>query len=109
MLLVSTLPTSRLSFHFRADVLTSLSGPQVFLATDAPRYFTAFAVHMGCYVVLVLIIIFLRFYLRRQNTKRDRLQAELLAAGTTEAVDENLVHAFDDKTDRENINFRYVY
>ncbi len=109
MLLVSTLPTLYLLCPFRADVLTNLSGPQVFLAIDAPRYFTAFAVHMGCYVVLVIVIIFLRFYLRRQNTRKDRLQAELLAAGTTEAVDENLVHAFDDKTDKENINFRYVY
>lgn len=64
---------------------------------------------MGCYIILVIVIIFLRFWLKSQNAKKDRLQAELLAAGTTGVVDEQMVHAFDDLTDRENINFRYVY
>lgn len=50
-------------------------------------------------------VIFLRFYLIRQNKKKDDM---LAAAGVTSA-DPNLVHAFDDKTDQENINFRYVY
>ena len=41
--------------------------------------------------------------------KRDRLQAELAASETTGVVDEKMVHAFDDLTDVENVNFRYVY
>lgn len=86
-----------------------IPGPQVFLDWDKPRYLIAFAVHMGCYVLLVFTIIFLRWYLIRQNRKKDLLQAELAAAGTQGAVDENMVHAFDDLTDRENVNFRYVY
>ena len=64
---------------------------------------------MGCYVVLVFVIVFLRWYLKSQNMKRDRLQAELAASGTTGVVDEKMVHAFDDLTDVENVNFRYVY
>jgi hypothetical protein len=84
-------------------------GPQVFLTWDAPRYFIAFSTHMGCYVLLAIVIVFLRFYLRRENAKKDRLQAELAASGTRGVVDENMVHAFDDLTDKENINFRYVY
>ncbi|RDL38852.1 MFS general substrate transporter [Venustampulla echinocandica] len=83
-------------------------GPQVFLEKDKPRYLTAFATHMACYGLLVFVIIFLRWYLKRQNGKKDRLQAEFAAqAGTL--TDERMVHAFDDLTDRENLSFRYVY
>ncbi|EHL02653.1 putative Uncharacterized transporter [Glarea lozoyensis 74030] len=56
-------------------------GPQVFLAWDEPRYFIAFATHMGCYCLLVLVLIFLRFYLKSQNAKKDRIQAERAASG----------------------------
>ena len=54
---------------------------------------------MGCYVLLVLTIIFLRWHLRRVNKQKD---AKALK-------DEALVHAFEDLTDRENQNFRYIY
>ncbi|KAL2178349.1 general substrate transporter [Thermothelomyces heterothallicus CBS 202.75] len=80
-------------------------GPQVFLDWDKPRYFIAFATHLGCYTLLVIVILGLRFYLKYQNKKRD----ELAASGAAEAKDENLVHAFEDLTDKENPNFRYVY
>lgn len=53
----------------------------------------------------MLVIIALRFYLVRQNKKRD----ELAAAGVQEANDSKMVHAFEDLTDKENPNFRYVY
>lgn len=80
-------------------------GPQVFLSTDAPRYFIAFSTHLGCYVLLVIVIIGLRFYLRAQNKKRD----EMAANGVAEASDEGMLRAFDDLTDQENLAFRYVY
>lgn len=80
-------------------------GPQVFLKWNAPRYFIAFSTHMGCYVLLVLTIIFLRWHLKRENQKKD----ELAAAGVQEANDRRNVHAFEDLTDRENANFRYIY
>ena len=60
---------------------------------------------MGCYVLLVIVIVFLRFHLTRQNRQKD----ELASAGIREARDDNYVHAFDDLTDRENPNFRYIY
>ncbi|KAK8911205.1 hypothetical protein ACHAQE_000379 [Botrytis cinerea] len=80
-------------------------GPQVFLKNDAPRYFIAFATHLGCYVLLLLVLVFLRWHLMSENKKRD----ELAGAGIREADDRDMVHAFDDLTDRENPNFRYVY
>lgn len=41
----------------------------------------------------------------RENKKRDALAA----AGDSDAKDENMTHAFEDLTDKENKNFRYVY
>jgi hypothetical protein len=60
---------------------------------------------MGCYVLLVLVIIFLRWHLSHQNSKKDRLAD----ASVGHVGDEGMVHAFEDLTDRENQNFRYVY
>ena len=54
---------------------------------------------------MVSAVIYLRFHLKRENAKKDRLLAE---AGLS-AADPTLIHAFEDKTDRENLNFPYVY
>lgn len=91
--------------NFCAWCAGNAAGPQVFLTKDAPRYFIAFSTHMGCYVVLVITIIFLRLHLKRQNRRKD----ELAAAGVREANDQRMVHAFEDLTDQENPNFRYMY
>ncbi|KAJ5469259.1 hypothetical protein N7539_008877 [Penicillium diatomitis] len=80
-------------------------GPQVFLDWDAPRYHIAWSVHLACYACLTVAVIFLRFYLMRQNKRKD----EFLAAADVNSADPNLEHAFEDKTDQENLNFRYVY
>ncbi|KAL4862382.1 hypothetical protein BDV12DRAFT_203096 [Aspergillus spectabilis] len=80
-------------------------GPQVFLDQDAPRYFIAFGVHLGCYVCLMIAVIFLRWYLSWQNRKKERMLAE---AGL-DPNEQNLAHAFEDRTDQENLYFRYIY
>ncbi|PCG97561.1 Major facilitator superfamily domain, general substrate transporter [Penicillium occitanis (nom. inval.)] len=77
-------------------------GPQVFLARDAPRYFIAFSVHLVCYSLMLISILALRWWLKRENARKDKLKAEL-------GDDPNMVHAFEDRTDRENVHFRYVY
>ncbi|RMJ29018.1 Major Facilitator Superfamily [Aspergillus sp. HF37] len=78
-------------------------GPQVFLDWNAPSYHIAFGVHLGCYSLLTLCVTFLRFYLLRQNKRKDRFVQE------NAEWDPNLLHAFEDRTDRENLNFRYMY
>ncbi|KAJ0421136.1 major facilitator superfamily domain-containing protein [Aspergillus carlsbadensis] len=80
-------------------------GPQVFLDHDAPRYFIAFGVHIGCYVCLTIAVIFLRWYLSWQNRKKERM---LVEAGL-DPNEQNLAHAFEDRTDQENLYFRYIY
>ena len=92
------------TLNFVAWCVGNAIGPQVFLDRDKPRYFIAFSTHMGCYVLLVLVIVFLRFNLMMKNKAKERLQAQV-----TDANDDHLVHAFDDLTDKENPNFRYMY
>ncbi|PVI00180.1 allantoate permease [Periconia macrospinosa] len=86
------------AMNFVAWCVGNAIGPQVFLTRDAPRYFIAFSTHMGCYVLLVFVILFLRWNLTARNKSRD-----------AEVKDEGLVHAFDDLTDGENLNFRYMF
>ncbi|KAF2178726.1 MFS general substrate transporter [Zopfia rhizophila CBS 207.26] len=80
------------------------AGSQIFLAREAPKCHTAFASHLGCYTLLVIILVYFRWHLARENKKRD----QMATAGVREAADERMVHAFEDLTDRENPNFRYV-
>ncbi|KAG0159683.1 hypothetical protein PDIDSM_7206 [Penicillium digitatum] len=80
-------------------------GPQVFLDRDSPRYHIAWSVHLACYACMAFAVIYLRFHLKRENARKDKLLAE---EGLSTA-DPTLIHAFEDKTDRENLNFRYVY
>ncbi|KAK4952412.1 hypothetical protein LTR10_009218 [Elasticomyces elasticus] len=91
--------------NFVAWATGNAIGPQVFLTWNAPRYFIAFATHMGCYAILLVTIAFLRWHLKRQNNKRDAIAA----AGVQQAKDERYLHAFEDLTDVQNVNFRYVY
>lgn len=101
----ATKKTTVVAANFIAWAVGNSIGPQVFLSWNGPTYFIAFAVHLGCYAVLMLVIAFLRWWLLRENKKKD----DLAAAGIREANDENMTHAFDDLTDRENPNFRYIY
>ncbi|RAK76562.1 putative 2-ketogluconate transporter [Aspergillus fijiensis CBS 313.89] len=86
-------------------------GPQVFLARDAPRYFIAFGVHLGCYSAMTLAVIYLRFHLIAQNKKKERLlrEAGVSLDSPGAGAGDHLAHAFEDRTDRENLHFRYIY
>ncbi|KAJ5169212.1 uncharacterized protein N7482_004806 [Penicillium canariense] len=79
-------------------------GPQVFRDKDAPRYFLAFAILLGCFVLVAIILGALRLWYSLQNRRRD---AEI-ASGEV-VPDVNFAHGFEDVTDRENPHFRYSY
>lgn len=91
--------------RYGSNLSKTSAGPQVFLAWNAPRYFIAFATHLGCYTLLVILLVSLRWYLQKQNRFRDRLAA----SGVQEANANDRTRAFDDLTDKENLSFRYVY
>jgi len=60
----------------------------------------------------VVVILTLRFMLSRENKRRDKLQG--IYVGESEELRfererERDRTAFSDMTDRENLNFRYIY
>ncbi|KAJ5337154.1 uncharacterized protein N7506_005176 [Penicillium brevicompactum] len=79
-------------------------GPQVFRDKDAPRYYLAFSILIGCFGLVVITLLCLRLWYSIQNRKRDAK----IASGEV-VPDVNFTHAFEDITDRENPHFRYVY
>jgi hypothetical protein len=75
-------------------------GPQFFQSVWAPRYFNSLYCHLAFYALFIIDVLAMRFLLKSRNDKRDK---EL-------AGDANLhEHAFEDRTDRENHEFRYSY
>jgi len=99
------------SLVFIAWAVGNAIGPQVFQANDAPRYVRAFIAHIVVYGVQLLTIILLRIRLMRLNVLKRRAQALVETRASGEDSDEHLGHknAFDDLTDQENPDFRYVY
>ncbi|TRM68252.1 major facilitator superfamily domain-containing protein [Schizophyllum amplum] len=105
------------SLVFVAWAVGNAVGPQVFQSNDSPRYIKAFIAHMVVYGVQIVALIFLRMHLMRMNALKRRAAAiresEAIqeAQANGEVPDEHLGHrhAFDDLTDRENPDFRYVY
>ncbi|KIK65420.1 hypothetical protein GYMLUDRAFT_239956 [Collybiopsis luxurians FD-317 M1] len=99
------------SLVFIAWATGNAVGPQVFRANDAPRYIKAFIVHIIVYGIQLVAIVFLRFYLMRLNQLKRRAQSLQETTVSGEDSNEHLEHkrAFQDLTDRENPDFRYVY
>ncbi|KAK1723843.1 major facilitator superfamily transporter [Colletotrichum acutatum] len=75
-------------------------GPQVFRAKDAPRYFLALAIILGCFVLLEVVLFALRTYYVWQNKLRDGK----IARGEAVA-DTSHSHAFEDMTDKASLRF----
>jgi hypothetical protein len=70
-------------------------GPQVFQTKDAPRYFLALSIILGCFILLMITLGALRTYYIWQNKRRDGK----IERG--EAVADALyTHALEDITDR---------
>lgn len=87
-----------ITLNFVAWCAGNATGPKVFFDND-PRYLKSLAIHLGCYSALIFVIAFLRFNLMLRNKKKDQEFGK----------DINTTHGFDDLTDKENPNFRYVY
>ncbi|KAJ5581296.1 hypothetical protein N7450_007597 [Penicillium hetheringtonii] len=76
----------------------NLIAPQIFQDSDAPRYLHGFLAHIVIYAVFIGLTILTRVILMARNRSKGQ--------GSTEVSHEL---AFDDLTDRQNPNFRYVY
>lgn len=76
----------------------NLIAPQIFQEKDAPRYLPGFLVHVVVYAVYLGLVILTRIVLMAKNRRKVAAVAE---------ITHDL--AFQDLTDTENPNFRYVY
>ena len=79
----------------------NIIGPHLFLATEAPRYFTAIKGLLGTYCALIVFQAIYTPWCYMDNKARDK--KGLHAA----RVEEELLEGFDDLTDKENKHFRY--
>lgn len=98
--------------------LGNILSPQLFQAQYKPRYIPTWWVIMWVACVLPMgIVLYLRYYLNKENKRRDELakRGEIEEIGVVEHIDESgqrtesVVDARQlDLTDRENLAFRYV-
>ncbi|KXH35722.1 allantoate permease [Colletotrichum simmondsii] len=83
----------------------NIAGPFFFRSQDAPKYVLAIAVILVCFCAALLTAIILRLYMAWQNRRRDSKYGN--ADGVEEKVD-GMRLGMHDKTDLENLDFRYV-
>ncbi|KAI9647906.1 hypothetical protein NHQ30_004295 [Ciborinia camelliae] len=107
----------------------NIAGPFFYKSSQAPKYTLGIWSIIVCHLLEVVLILMLRGLLKRDNRKRDVMQGldvkrrvgEGQGQGqgrgdefTNEDVEERRrrdldVTAFADMTDRENLNFRYIF
>jgi hypothetical protein len=90
----------------------NIAGPFFYTTEQSPSYPLGIWSMIISHLLEVVIILTLRFLLARDNKSRDCIQG----ISGRESEDEKLARererdatAFSDMTDRENLNFRYIY
>jgi len=83
----------------------NIAGPFFFRSEDAPKYVLAITVILVCLCVALLCAVVLRLYMIWENARRDR---QFGALETTEDKLDGMRLGMHDKTDLENVDFRYV-
>ncbi|OJJ83123.1 putative MFS allantoate transporter [Aspergillus glaucus CBS 516.65] len=84
----------------------NLAGPFFYKDAQKPLYELGIWSMIVSHLIEVVLIISLGFLLRWENQRRDRIQSQM--EGGLEGRDLDAT-AFLDLTDRENLNFRYIY
>ncbi|TVY24177.1 putative transporter [Lachnellula hyalina] len=109
-----TKKSTTLAMTFIGWAAGNMTAPQIFQDSDKPRYRKGFTAHFCLYVLFNIFLVVLRILLTRRNkAKRDAAAAVLAndaAPSSTAPIDEKIDHqlAFEDLTDKENPDFRYV-
>ncbi|ODQ63430.1 MFS general substrate transporter [Nadsonia fulvescens var. elongata DSM 6958] len=80
----------------------NIIGSNIFLAKEAPRYYSAMTGLIACYVGMFLLGGLLKYYMTWDNRKRD-LENE----DSEEAREKAILDGFSDLTDKQNRGFRY--
>lgn len=93
--------TAVLGIYFVCFVVGNIIGPQMFKATESPRYPTAIKGLLGTYCAVIGLQGLYTLWCWIENKRRDKLGMR------AEASEEELLEGFDDLTDKENMHFRY--
>jgi hypothetical protein len=83
----------------------NIIGPFFYLTSQTPSYPLGIWSMIVSHLLEVCLVIIFRIMLSAENRRRDELQASM-GGRREEDLDAT---AFADMTDRENMNFRYVY
>ena len=92
--------------------LGNIAGPFFYKTNQSPRYELGIWSMIVSHLLEVCVILILRDLLARENKRRDNVQG--IYAGESDELKmdrerERDRTAFSDMTDRENLNFRYIY
>ncbi|KAK5452970.1 hypothetical protein LTS15_007119 [Exophiala xenobiotica] len=79
----------------------NITGPHLFLATEAPRYFTAIKGLLGTYCALIFFQVIYTTWCWFDNKARDKKGLH------AQREEEELFEGYDDLTDKQNKHFRY--
>lgn len=77
-------------------------GPLLFQSQWAPRYTNTLYIHVALYCLYMANALGIRYFLKKRNETRDRLFEERGEVNRH-------AHAFDDLTDIQNVEYRYMY
>ncbi|PYH36335.1 MFS allantoate transporter [Aspergillus neoniger CBS 115656] len=88
----------------------NIAGPFFYRSEQAPRYTLGIWSMVVANFIEIALIVVLRVVLAWENRRRDKMRMREDGDGAgVSAGDEDDVVAFGDLTDKENLNFRYVY
>ncbi|KAI9729860.1 MAG: hypothetical protein M1834_006609 [Cirrosporium novae-zelandiae] len=91
---------------FLGYCIGNIAGPFFYKTDQAPSYQLGIWSMIVSHLLEVCVILTLWFLLARENRRRDKIQSE--NEGGLDGRDLDAT-AFSDMTDRENLNFRYIY
>ncbi|RFU35715.1 hypothetical protein B7463_g551, partial [Scytalidium lignicola] len=80
-------------------------GPQLFIASEAPNYHTAFNAAISCFSILVVLPFVIMAYATRVNRQKIKALSDAPPSTEEELAQEGLM----DLTDKQQPHFRYVY
>jgi len=90
----------------------NIAGPFFYKESQRPRYELGIWSMIVSHLLEVVVILTLRWMLARENARRDKVQGIHGVETEEEKVERERERdrtAFSDLTDRENLNFRYIY
>ncbi|KAB8261851.1 major facilitator superfamily domain-containing protein [Aspergillus pseudonomiae] len=82
----------------------NIIGPHLFFPDEEPSYPSGFLAMLICFVISLVLSFCLRYYLIWENNRRDRL-GHMDSGDSFEPLDATIL----DKTEKELLQFRYVY